>query len=235
MSDSNYDHNLNLFRYRFRPTREALLNSWRINHSPMTTGWNTYGHDTGHTNVNDAVDGPVDLDQEWTLHPDVQHQPVVRNGRIYVACSNRQVSAFDVDGSGAWSYSHPPPEEFANDSIDEQYFGRGTNPVVDGATVYHLVNNRLVLLDASDGTELERTLFSTSTGIPAGDGAVQVGLSGRLYVAFFDRIWALESDPWSHVWSESTTKLQDPPAVDAAGGLPRLRGRGLRPPCAGCR
>lgn len=136
----------------------------------MTTGWYTHGHDTGHTNVNDDVAGPIDLDEEWSLRTKVYHDPVVRDGHIYVSRPGRQVSAFDVDGTGVWSYTHPPLEEL-NDPSRDQDPGPTSTPATDGEAVYHLYGNRCVSLDASDGTERWSTLLATEDGSPYRTGA----------------------------------------------------------------
>lgn len=179
----------------------------------MTTGWNTYGHDTGHTNVNDEIGGPVDLDQKWELRVNVQSQPVVRNGRIFASCSNRQVRAFSMDGDRLWTYHHPRPEEFSRMDIDHHACRKtSTSPAVEGNAVYHVLYDRCVSLDVSDGTERWSTLLPTEEGSLLG-GALQLGPEGRLYVAYTDGIHVLESHSGSVLWSKSTRHCGNRPSL----------------------
>lgn len=183
----------------------------------MSTGWCTYGHDTGHSNLNDEIDGPVDLDQKWKLSlADMRpRQPVVRDGTIYVTSSGHQVNAFDIDGKGLWAYTHPSSSESSNESDDKDGDPiRGANPVVDGESVYHAYDGRCVSLDVSDGAERWSTKYRKSYRITC-DGAVQIDSTGQLYLCGRTNFYAVENSSGSVVWSHSTTSMFVPPALDA--------------------
>lgn len=169
---------------------------------------------------------------EFGRPTDLQGQPVVWDGVMYVSTDTGILALDATNGFEIWNYSNPTKGEPTTDDFPRAALRnvplRGAPVIYDGKVFFNLRRGMTIALDAATGeevwavqlTEIDRNEGFTTNPIIA-NGNLVVGPSGADYAGAPGRIVSLNAEDGEILWTFHTVPLSpDHPAADTWTNLP---------------